>query len=60
MDWINLTEDRAQLEVLVNTMSYVMNTNKMYTFFINVLIQFLVSSTCFEQHVFIIRNTICT
>ena len=29
-------------------------------FQINVLIQFSVSSTCFEHHVFIIRKTICT
>jgi len=32
----------------------------MHTFQINVLIKFLVSSTCFEHHVFIIRKTICT
>ena len=32
------------------------NVNQqMHTFQINVLIQFLVSSTCFEHHVFIIR-----
>ena len=37
------------------------NVNQqMHTFKINVLIQFLVSSTCFEHHVFIIRKTICT
>jgi len=32
----------------------------MHTFQINVLIKFLVSSTCFEHHAFIIRKTICT
>jgi hypothetical protein len=32
----------------------------MHTFQINVLIQFLASSTRFEHHVFIIRKTICT
>jgi len=32
----------------------------MHTFQINVLIQFLVSSACFEHHVFIIRKTIFT
>jgi len=32
----------------------------MHTFQINVLIQFLVSSTRFESHVFIIRKIICT
>ena len=32
----------------------------MHNFQINVLIQFFVSSTCFEHHVFIIRKTICT
>ena len=29
-------------------------------FKINVVIQFFVSSTCFEHHVFVIRKTICT
>jgi hypothetical protein len=32
----------------------------MHTFHMNVLIQFLASSTRFEHHVFIIRKTICT
>jgi len=32
----------------------------MHTFQINGLIQFLVFSTCFEHHVFILRKTICT
>ena len=32
----------------------------MHTFQINVLIQSLVSSTCFEHHGFIIRKNICT
>jgi len=32
----------------------------MYSFQITVLIQFLVSCTCFEHRVFIIRKTICT
>jgi len=32
----------------------------MHTFQINVLIQSLASSTCFEHHVFIMRKTICT
>jgi len=32
----------------------------MYTLQINVLIQFLVPSTCFEHRVFIIWKTICT
>jgi len=32
----------------------------MHTFQINDLIQFLVSSTCFDHHVFIIRKTKCT
>jgi len=32
----------------------------MHTFKINVLIQFLAYSTCFEHHVFIIRKTTCT
>ena len=37
------------------------NTNQqMHTFQINVLIQFLASSTCCEHRVFIIRKTICT
>jgi len=37
------------------------NANQqMNTFQINVLIQFLVSSTCFEHHVLIFRVTICT
>jgi hypothetical protein len=36
-----------------------MLTNKMHTFQINVLVHF-VSSTCFENHVFIIRKTMCT
>ena len=37
------------------------NVNQhMHTFQINVLIQFLASSTCFEHHVFIIRKTIGT
>ena len=35
-------------------------TNKMHTFQIDVLIQFLASSTGFEHHVFIIGKTICT
>jgi len=34
-------------------------TNKMHTFQINVLLQFLASSICFEHHVFIIRKVIC-
>jgi len=34
--------------------------NKMHTFQINVLLQLLAFSTCFELHVFIIRKTICT
>ena len=38
----------------------VMITNNMHTFHINVLISFLVSSTCFKHHVFIIRKTIFT
>jgi len=33
---------------------------QMHTCRINVLTQFLVSSTCFEHQVFIIRKTICT
>jgi len=41
-------------------MHYVMLANKMHTFQINVLIQFFVSPTGFELHVFIIRKTICT
>jgi len=40
-------------------LNYVMLTNKIHTFQINVLIQFFMSSTCFE-HVFTIRKTICT
>ena len=40
--------------------NYVMQTNKMHTSQITVLILFLVSSTCFKHHVFIIRKTICT
>jgi len=37
------------------------NTNQqMHTLQINILIQFLVYSTCFEHHLFIIRKTICT
>ena len=32
----------------------------MHTFQINILIQFLASSTRFEHHLFIIRKTICT
>jgi hypothetical protein len=39
---------------------YAPSTNKMHTFQINVLIQFLVTSTCFERLVFVIRKTICT
>jgi len=38
--------------------NYVILTNKMHTFWINVLIQFFMSSVCFEHHVFIIRKTI--
>jgi len=37
-----------------------MQTYKMLTFRISVLIQFLACSACFEHHVFIIRKTICT
>ena len=37
------------------------NVNQqMYTLQINVLIQFLASSSCFDHHVFIIKKTICT
>jgi hypothetical protein len=37
------------------------NVNQqMHTFQINVLIQFLLYSTCLEHHVFIIRKAICT
>jgi hypothetical protein len=36
----------------------VTKTNKTPTFQINILIQFLVSSTCFEHHGLIIRKTI--
>ena len=32
----------------------------MHTFQINTLVHFLVSSICFEHHVFIISKTICT
>ena len=32
----------------------------MHTFQTNVLIQFFVSSTCLEDHVFIITKTFCT
>jgi hypothetical protein len=32
----------------------------MHTFHINVFVQFLVSSACFEHNVFIIRKTVCT
>jgi len=32
----------------------------MHTFQINVLLEFLASSACFEHHVFIIRKTSCT
>jgi hypothetical protein len=32
----------------------------MHTFQINALIHFLMSSMCFEHHVFIIRKTLCT
>jgi hypothetical protein len=39
---------------------YVMSTNKMHTFQINVLIQLLVSYTCFKQLMFITSKTICT
>jgi hypothetical protein len=35
-------------------------TNKMHTFQTNVLIQFLVSSTCFKHYMFIIRKTVLT
>ena len=36
------------------------NVNQqMHTFLINVFIQLLASSTCFEHHVFISRKTIC-
>jgi hypothetical protein len=40
--------------------NYAMLINKIDTFKIDVLIHFVVSSTCFEHHVFMIRNTICT
>ena len=40
--------------------NYVMLTNDMRTFWISVLIQFILSSTCFEHLVFIIRKTTCT
>jgi len=37
------------------------NVNRqMRAFQINVLMQFVLSSTCFEHHVFIIRKAICT
>jgi len=32
----------------------------MHTFQVNVLLEFLASSTCAEHHVFIIRKAICT
>jgi len=55
---------RAQLVTLSNSLQhdvfYVMQTNKMPPFQINVLIQFLVSATCFEHLVFITSKTICT
>jgi len=33
---------------------------QMHNFQINILIKFLVSSACFEHHMFIVRKTICT
>jgi hypothetical protein len=49
-----------ELHVLYRALwyNYVILTNKMHTFWINVLIQFFMSSACFEHNVFIIRNTI--
>ena len=43
------------------TLSWLRNVNQQNThlFQINALFQFMVSSTCFENHVFIIRKTIC-
>ena len=35
-----------------------MLTNNMHTCYVKVLIQFLVPSKCFENHMFIIRKTI--
>jgi len=42
------------------TYNYEMLRNKMRTFENEVLIQFFVSSTSYEHHVFIIRKIICT
>jgi len=39
---------------------YNVNQQNARFFIINVLIQFFVSFTCFEHHVFISRKTICT
>jgi len=48
----------TQVAIVCHT--YVMLTNKTHIFQLNVLIQFLVSSTRFEHHVLIIGKTICT
>ena len=40
--------------------NYIMLTNKMHSFQINVLIQSFMSSSCFEHHIFVIRKNICT
>ena len=56
------------MDILVNFMflkpalryNYVILTNKIHTFYINVLIQSVVFPAFFEQHVFIIRKTNCT
>ena len=41
-----------------SVLCYVMSTNIMQTFQINVLIQFFLSSTCFEHLMFIIRKAV--
>ena len=47
-------------ESVIKLKIYATKTNKIHTFQINVLIQFLVFYTCFEHNVFIIRKIICT
>ena len=61
---INLTKQCISLAFIIE---YIMThgplnvkvNQQMHTFQINVLIQLLASYTCFEHHVFIIRNNIC-
>jgi hypothetical protein len=53
-----LSESHYDMASIYVSMFYVYQ--EMRTFQINVLIQFLASSTCLEHHVFVIREATCT